>query len=31
MYPASIDGIFANEEKFLIFGVKGAADDGVIV
>jgi hypothetical protein len=31
MYPASIDGIFAYEEEFLILGVEGAANDGVVV
>lgn len=31
MYPASIDGILANEKDFLILGAEWAADDGVVV
>jgi hypothetical protein len=31
MNPTSKDGVFANEEYLLVFGVKGAAYDGVVI
>jgi hypothetical protein len=30
MYSAAIDGIFADEEEFFLFGVETATDDGVV-
>lgn len=31
MYPTPKDGVLTDEEYFLILGVEGTADDGVVV
>lgn len=31
VYPAPVDGVLADEEELLIFGVEGTTDDGITV